>query len=361
LALVAFVLVGACSSGSSTPPPPCAKTATSATDCGGIAKLYTAAKAEGQLTVIALAPDWANYGAIIEAFKAKYPGINVNSTNPNALSQEEIDAINQPPKKGGAPDVVDLSLKVAAANTSLFAPYKVATWDDIPTGLKSATGAWVSSYGGYMAVGYNSYKVPVVIESMADLLGPAFNGRVVLAGDPTRSNEALNGVIMAAVASGGSVDDVSTGVDFFRRLKLAGNFVHGTGTSATIKSGLVTVLIEWDYIAASRTKDVFTWKVFMPAGANVGGYYTQAINKAAPHPAAARLWEEFLFSDAGQNLWLKGGVHPVRQTALEGSGQVDAFALSALPHAKGKVWFPSAEQQAAASAYLASNWFKAIG
>jgi putative spermidine/putrescine transport system substrate-binding protein len=360
---MAIVLVGACSNNSSAPPPPCGgiKTATSAADCGGIAKLYALAKAEGQLNVIALAPDWANYGAIIEAFKAKYPGINVNSINPNAVSQEEIDAINRPAKSGG-PDVVDLNLKVATANASLFAPYRVATWEDIPTGLKSATGVWVSSYGGYMGIGYDPTKVPGgTIEAITDLLAPALKGKVALAGDPTSSNQALNGVMMAAIANGGSIDDVSKGVDFFRKLKTAGHFMPGTGTSTTIKSGQTSVLIEWDYLSLSHSKDVSGWRIFEPTNSVVGGYYTQAINKAAPHPAAARLWEEFLFSDAGQNLWLKGGVHPVRQTALERSGQIDAFAAAALPQVKGKVWFPTAEQQAAASAYLASNWSKAIG
>ena len=61
------------------------------------------------------------------------------------------------------------------------------------------------------------------------------------------------------------------------------------------------------------------WKVFVPQNAVLGGYYAQAINKDAPHPAAARLWEEFLYSQAatgGQNLWLKGGARPVEQAAM---------------------------------------------
>jgi putative spermidine/putrescine transport system substrate-binding protein len=357
--VMACVLVGAC--GGNAPPPPCSgvKTAAAAAACAGIAGMYKAAKAEGQLNVIALPRNWVNYGAIIDAFQAKYPGINVNSTTPNAVSQEEIDAINK--GGAGAPDVVDLALKVAVTNASLFAPYKVATWDEIPPALKSATGVWVSSYGGFMSVGYDSAKVPGgTIESLADLLGPGFKGKVTLPGDPTQSNQALNGVILASIASGGSVDEVNKGVDFFHRLKVAGNFAPGTGTSASVKSGQTSVLIEWDYVSANHIKDVPGWRIFAPSNANVGGYYTQAINKAARHPAAARLWEEFLFSDAGQSLWLKGGLHPVRQSALVNSGQVDAFTLAALLQVKGKVWFPSAEQQAAASVYLTSNWSKAI-
>jgi putative spermidine/putrescine transport system substrate-binding protein len=44
------------------------KTATSAETAGGMDALVKAAKAEGQLNVIALPPSWANYGKIIDGF-----------------------------------------------------------------------------------------------------------------------------------------------------------------------------------------------------------------------------------------------------------------------------------------------------
>ena len=55
-----------------------AKTATSAADFGGLEGLEAACKTEGKLNVIALPPDWANYGKIIEGFVAKY-GIKIES------------------------------------------------------------------------------------------------------------------------------------------------------------------------------------------------------------------------------------------------------------------------------------------
>jgi putative spermidine/putrescine transport system substrate-binding protein len=360
MAVMACVLLGACG-GSSNEKVSCAKAATSAAACGDIAGLYAAAKAEGQVNVIALAPGWVNYGAIIDTFQVAFPGIKVNSASPNAVSQEEIDAITHPSASTGPPDVVDLRLGIAQANASLFAPYRVARWSDIPTSLKADTGVWFSSYGGYMSIGYDPAKVPGgAINSVADLVGTGFRGKVALTGDPTKSNQALNALIMASVANGGSIDDVSKGVDFFHRLKVAGNFVPGSATIATVKSGRASVLLEWDYVSASHVKDVPGWTVLAPSNAIIGGYYTQAINKAAPHPAAARLWEEYLFSDLGQNLWLKGGAHPVRQAALDKSGAIDPVALAVLPKVKGQALFPTAEQQAAASAYLASKWSQAI-
>ena len=97
--------------------------------------LVEAAKKEGQLNVIALPPDWANYGAIIKAFGDKY-GIKVNSAQPDAASQDEINAANQQKGKSTAPDVFDLGQAVALANKAMFAPYKVATFDDIPHGVQ---------------------------------------------------------------------------------------------------------------------------------------------------------------------------------------------------------------------------------
>src|SRR6266849_1031842 len=356
----AILLLTACG-GTNTPASTVkAGDAKSAADLGGMSSLVAAAKVEGKLNVIALPPDRCNYGDAITAFTAKY-GTAVNSENPNGSSQQDVDAINQSAGTSTAPDVVDVGLKVAVSNTAVFAPYKVATWGDIPDSLKEATGLWYSDYGGFMAIGYDSSKVPGgTISSVQDLLGSGFKSKVALAGDPTQSNQALNGVLMAGVANGGSLDDVSKGVDFFHSLKQAGNFVPTIGTAATVKNGQTPVLFQWDYNSLTHVKDVPTWKVWVPANASLFGSYAQAINKDAPHPAAARLWEEFLYSDAGQNIYLSGACRPVRQTAMKTSGKIDAAGLAALPAVTGTPLYPSFDQQTAAGTYVSAHWSAAI-
>src|SRR5260370_42190043 len=106
---------------------------------------------------------------------------------------------------------------------------------------------------------------------------------------------------MASAANGGSLDDVSKGVDYFKQLKQKGNYVPVVGTAATVKSGQTPVLFEWDYLSASHGKDVPTWKIFVPSNAVIGGYYSPAIHKPAPHPAPARRCEEDPYSAASQN------------------------------------------------------------
>src|SRR5262245_35255948 len=279
-----------------------AATASSAADFGGMDKLIAAAQAEGELNVIALPPDWANYGKMIETFAEKY-GIEVNSAQPDASSQDEINAANQLRGQARAPDVFDLGGAVALRNTELFAPYKVATWDDIPAELKDPNGLWVNDYGGYMSIGYDAGAVPAVT-SVADLLKPEFRGRVALNGNPTQAAAGFNGVMMAALANGGSADDIAPGVEFFRQLKEAGNFLPVDPTPATIASGQTPVVIDWEYLNVAQRATLEgqrDWNLTVPDGAIVGAFYVQAISKDAPHPAAARLWQEFLFSDEGQN------------------------------------------------------------
>ena len=102
-------------------------------------------------------------------------------------------------------------------------------------------------------------------------------------------------------------------MEFFKQLKAAGNLLPVDPTPATIASGQTPVVIDWDYLNVAQTDALagkVDWKVVVPQNAVVGAYYIQAINKDAPHPAAARLWQEFLFSPEGQNMWLKGFARP---------------------------------------------------
>jgi putative spermidine/putrescine transport system substrate-binding protein len=364
IAVGAMLVTAACAppekkDSASTDGAPSASTVTSAQEFGGMDALVAAAKKEGTLNVIALPPDWANYGEIIKSFGTKY-GIKVASASPDGTSQDEINAVKSLGSTTRAPDVMDMGGAVTVANTSLYAPYKVATWNDIPDSQKDATGLWVNDYGGYMSVGYDSAKVPTVT-AFTDLTKPAFKNKVALNGDPTQANAALNGVQMASLATGGSAADISKGVEFFKALNRSGNFIKVQATSATVKSGTTPVVFDWDYLQLGHKTDVPTWKVFVPPNAVIGGYYNQAINKNAPHPAAARLWQEYLYSDEGQNLWLKGGARPVRMEAMTTSGKVDAVAAKALPAVGGEPVFQTQEQVDAASKYLAANWAKAIG
>ncbi|MCW2785283.1 MAG: transporter substrate-binding protein, partial [Marmoricola sp.] len=257
-----------------------------------------------------------------------------------------------------APDVFDLGLTVALQNTAMFAPYKVATWNDVPADLKDPKGRYTGDYGGYMAIGYDSSKYPAPT-SLNDLLKPVYKSAVALNGDPTQAGSAFAAVGLASVQSGGTVGDFEPGVQFFKKLKQAGNLLKVDPTTATVASGETPVVFDWDYLSAANTAANKNWKVVLLPGTGYAGYYNQAVNADAPHPAAARLWEEFLFSDQGQNLWLGGGARPVRADAMVKAGTIDKTAYAALPPVNGTPVVVSQAQADKAATYLAANWAKA--
>jgi putative spermidine/putrescine transport system substrate-binding protein len=333
--------------------------AVSAAAFGGMAGLIKAAKKEGTLNVITLPADWANYGNIIKDFSKKY-GIKVNSENPDGTSQDEINAVTSEKGQSRAPDVLDMgtSFAITAAGEGLLAPYKVASWNDIPASAKDPDGDWFDDYGGYVAIGYNSKVVTDPPTSFADLLKPEYKNEVALNGNPTQAGAAFAAVYAAALANGGSYNNIEPGIKYFQKLSAAGNFVPVTGSESTVESGQTPILIWWDYLQESEVAQKFPgWKVVIPTDGHYAAYYSQAISASAPHPAAARLWEEYLYSTTGQNLWLQGAARPIELATLVKAGTVDKAAEAALPVApKGAITFPTVAQTTAAEAVVSQDW-----
>nr|WP_217508212.1 extracellular solute-binding protein [Curtobacterium albidum] len=368
LAAAAVVTLAGCSatSSASTSSDTDWKTATSAQSAGGMDALVKAAKAEGKLNVIALPPTWANYGKIIAGFEKKYPGITINSANPNGSSADEIAAVKSQKGQSTAPDVLDLGNAVMQQNLGLLTDYKVANWSDIPDTLKDEDGKWTRDYTGLMSIGYDSSKIKEAPKDLNDLLGSEYKGKVSIAGDPTQANQAASAVYLAALENGGSADDITKGVEFFGKLKQAGNFQNVLPSQATVASGETPVVVQWSYNnlawgPAAGASGNENWKTVVPEGQALGSYYSQAINKDAPHPAAARLWQEYIASPEAQNLYLQAGAFPSTLAAMEQSGKVDKDALEqagGMP--KDYVELTDAQVTEAAKV-LAAKWSATMG
>jgi putative spermidine/putrescine transport system substrate-binding protein len=338
--------------------------ATSAKDVGGMAALIKLAQAEGELNTIALPEYWANYGNVIKAFEKKYK-IKVNSYDPEASSAAELVAVRTLKGQDRMPDVVDVGLQFAVqgAQEGLWAPYKVATWNDIPASAKDPNGLWFSDYGGYIGIGYDANLVTVPPKSFADLLNPIYKNQVALNGNPTSSNSAFLSVLATSVAAGKGVkgaNNIQFGLDYWKKLKDSGNFVPVGATPATVQAGQTPILLDWDYLHGKYKGEGgnVDWKVVVPSDAILGGYYAQAVVKGSPHPAAARLWQEFLYSNAGQNLWLKGGARPIRLDAMVKANKHNKAAYALLPATPKNTVpvIPTLQQQLLAQATLTPAW-----
>ncbi len=337
-----------------------------------MAELEAAATAEGMLSVIALPDDWCGWRGVIDAFKAKYPGITVNELNPDAGSADEIEAIKANKGNTGpqAPDVIDVGLSYGPSATAegLLMPYKVSVFDKMLPEARDPDGHWYGGYYGALSFIVNTDLVANVPTDWADLMKPEYNGQVALAGDPRTANQAIQSIYAAGLSAtgGDKAKAAEAGLKFFADLNAAGNFVPVEAKAAPIAQGTTPIAVAWDYNALAWQKGFAgnpATTIVVPKTGVVGGLYAQAISAYAPHPNAAKLWMEYIYSDEGQIGLLRGFCHPARFNELVADGKVPQDLLDALPPADAyaSAVFPSLDEQAEFKKYITENWDSVVG
>ena len=298
--------------------------------------LITHAKQEGKLEAIGIPPEWADYKDILAGYTGKYVPIDYKAEAEFSSAQElEVfkNSIHHPHG-----DIGDVGFKFGpkAMQQGLVTPYKHAHWDDIPAELKDPNGNWCTEYWGAQAFVINTDVVKNPPTSFADLLNNDYKNMVGIDGDPRQANDAFIAVYSAALAKSGNLNDIQPGIDFFAQLKKKGNFTPARSSVANMTKGEVAIGIMWDYLGLGFRDQLAgkpNLKVVIPSDGSIAGPYVSIVNKTAPHPFAARLWMEYLFSDEGQLFFLTGYAHPARYQKLVAANKVPANLAAKLPSA----------------------------
>lgn len=276
--------------------------------------LVQAAKKEGKIVSYGMPDTWANLGETWKGFSTKY---GITHADTDMSSAEEISKFKAEANKSVA-DVGDIGIGFAstAMGQGVLANHKNPYWNEIPDWAKDPNGAWCAEYTGTICLLVNKKLVKNVPHSWADLLKPEYKNSVVL-GDPTKGALEKSAVLSAAFAYGGDEANITPGVEYFAKLKKAGNLKPIDSTIANIQKGEIPIVVEWDFLALSYI-DQFKMdlQAVIPTDGAATVAYVAVINKYAPHLNAAKLFNDYLFSDEAQINYAKGFAKPIRNVKL---------------------------------------------
>lgn len=310
--MIGAFLMGSLLTGCGTTPPPTNKDVKQTTELTGQA-LKDAVKKEGKIVSYGMPDAWANYGEIWGNFTKQY---EITHSDTDMTSAEEIAKFDAE-KNSPVADIGDVGItfgNVAIARDVVQA-HKVPTWNEIPDWAKDKDGRWTGEYVGTIAFLVNTKLVKEVPHSWADLLKPEYKGAVVM-GDVLKAAQSQAGILAAAMANGGDENNLTPGIDYFKKLAKAGNLKPSDNIFSVFQKGEVPVGVLWDFNALgyrSRLADKENYQVIIPTDGTVASAYVSIINKYAPHPNAAKAFQDYLLSDEGQIQLAKGFARPIRE------------------------------------------------
>lgn len=285
---------------------------TCAAKAGDIDAMAALAKKEGAIVSYGMPDDWANWGESWKDFTARY-GLTHQDTDMS--SADEIAKFLAEKDKPVA-DVGDIGIAFGnqAREKGAVAPYKSRYWSEVPAGVKDPDGYWTAAYQGTIVFMVNTKKAPFVPKTFKELLDPRLKG-MVSTSDPMKAGQGQAAVVAAAFANGGDEKNIKPGIDFWKKLVQAGNYKQIDVLAANFQKGEVVIGVLWDFNALNYRANIKMendLQIVVPQDATISVPYVAIINKWAPHPCAARLWNEWLFSDAGQTYLAKGYARPIR-------------------------------------------------
>jgi len=261
-------------------------------------------------------PMWADWASQLRAIEENL-GIRMPHDNKNSgqtLSQLIAEKTNP------VADVAyyGVSFGIKAREAGVVTPYKPALWDEIPRGLKDPDGHWFTIHFGTIGFFVNKDalgKVPVP-RSWADLLKPGYKGMIGYL-DPTSAFVGYASALAATLSLGGSLDDFSPGIEFFKKLKKNQPIVPKQTSYARVLSGEIPILFDYDFNAyRGKYKDKANIEFVIPAEGSIVVPYVMSLVKNAPHPERGKKILDFIMSDKGQAVWANAFLRPVRASAL---------------------------------------------
>ena len=209
-----------------------------------------------------------------------------------------------------------------------------------------------------MAIGYNSAVVKTPPTSFKSLLNPIYKHMVGINNSPTEAGAAFAAVYAARSANGGSLGNIGPGISYFQESIRKATSSPWSPGRRRFQSGATPIVIWWTTCRRPRSSPRSRpGRSLSPATGSTPPSMTRPYRPTPLTPAAARLWEEYLYSQAGQNQWLQGYCRPIELPTLVKNGTVNEAAYKALPPVPaGFKGYPTNAQVTAAENLVAKDW-----
>jgi len=293
-------------------------------------------------------PEWADWGSQLRAIKEK-TGITVPPDNKNS-GQTLAQLIAE--KASPVADMdYGVTFGIQAKKDNVTTPYMPTFWSEIPDGLKDADGHWFTIHTGTLGfmVNVDALKGKPVPKSWADLLKPEYRGLIGYL-DPSSAFVGYVGAVAINNARGGSLDNFTPAIDYFKALKKNDPIVPKQTSYARVLSGEIAILLDYDFNAyRAKHKDKANVEFVIPAEGTVVVPYVMSLVAKGPNAANAKKALDFVVSNDGQAIWANAFLRPVRSSTISKEAQAKFLPASEYARAKTVDYPRMAEAQKAFS------------
>lgn len=261
-------------------------------------------------------PEWADWASMLKAIKQDL-GLEVPHDNKNS-GQTLATLIAE--KASPVADIAyfGISFGIQAKRADVIAPYKVKHFDEIPAGLKDPEGRWFTIHYGTIGffVNVDALRGVPVPKAWKDLLKPEYAGLVGYL-DPTSAAVGYAAATAATLALGGSFDNLTPGIEYFKELKKNRPIVPKQTAYARVVSGEIPIMFDYDFnTLRAKFKDGCNCVFVIPQEGTIVLPYVMSLVKNGPHPENAKKVLDYLLTDKGQAIWANAYLRPIRPAAM---------------------------------------------
>jgi iron(III) transport system substrate-binding protein len=266
------------------------------------AELWKQAKDEGTFVIYSAVTENRAL-AILDVFRKQVPDLNPEFVH---LSGSQLFQRAEAEHNAGTPgaDIIETTDKALAADEvkiGVFEPYCPRYANEFPEDGKDPKCNWLLAHIGAYGIAYNSAVVDAADapKSWQDLLDPKWKGKIA----------------MAQIGSGGSTWAYNLflrnkyGADFWKGLAAQEPFLtSGAGDAAeALNRGEAEVAILPPSVASASIGDGAPLTIVRPADGLAGYGHYVGLAAGAEHPAAAKVYLNWVSSKAGQKAVAQAG------------------------------------------------------